>query len=90
MIDEHHSRTKSSFYQPFEPNPITMVLARSLIFIFAALAHASKHELIVANFLNGFLYTVDFDDETLTLDLAANITVPVPSSWISFSVCVPV
>ncbi|TQS31663.1 hypothetical protein Golomagni_08049, partial [Golovinomyces magnicellulatus] len=62
-----------------------MVLARSLIFIFAALAHASKHELIVANFLNGFLYTVDFDDETLTLDLAANITVPVPSSWISFS-----
>lgn len=53
----------------------------------AAVSNAANHELIVANFLNGFLYTVDFDDEALTLDLVANITVPVPSSWISFSVC---
>lgn len=54
----------------------------------AGLAQAVDHELVVANFLSGLLYTVNFNDETLGLDLIANISVPVPSSWIAFSVSI--
>ena len=49
---------------------------------------ATKHGLIVGNFVNGLIYTVEFDDETLDLDLVGNFTVPAPSSWFGFNVSV--
>ncbi|KAI1499247.1 hypothetical protein F5X99DRAFT_291229 [Biscogniauxia marginata] len=51
----------------------------------ATLAHAATHELIVGTFGTNVLYTLEFDDEALTLDLAANTSVPAASSWIALS-----
>lgn len=50
------------------------------------LSRAAQHGLIVANFVSEYLYTVNFDDETLELELVANISVPAPSSWITLNV----
>ncbi|KAI1486408.1 hypothetical protein F5X96DRAFT_238692 [Biscogniauxia mediterranea] len=60
---------------------------RSLLALsaFAARAHAATHELIVGTFGTNFLYTLEFDDEALTLNLAANTSVPASSSWIALS-----
>lgn len=52
----------------------------------AALGHAAKHELAVGSFVSKNLYTLSFDDNALTLELIANISVPAPSSWITLSV----
>ncbi|KAI9150716.1 3-carboxy-cis,cis-mucoante lactonizing enzyme [Paramyrothecium foliicola] len=49
------------------------------------LVQGAKHGLIVGNFVQGSLYSVIFDDETLELELAANTTVPAPISWLSWS-----
>ncbi|KAK6072561.1 hypothetical protein SCUP234_09111 [Seiridium cupressi] len=54
-----------------------------------AAVHAVIHELIVGTFSTKFLYTVEFDDETLTLSLVANTSVPFAGNWISFSVRKP-
>lgn len=51
--------------------------------------HATVHELIVGTFSTRFLYTVEFDDEALTLNLLANISVPYAGNWIAFNVCFP-
>ncbi|KAJ4385605.1 hypothetical protein N0V93_010034 [Gnomoniopsis smithogilvyi] len=48
-------------------------------------AHAATHELIVGTFGTPFLYTVEFDDEALTLQQTANTSVPIASSWISLN-----
>ncbi|KAI1340371.1 hypothetical protein F5Y15DRAFT_56086 [Xylariaceae sp. FL0016] len=50
-----------------------------------ALARAATHELIVGTFGSEFLYTIEFDDEALTLQMVANTSMPVSSSWIAFS-----
>lgn len=49
--------------------------------------HATVHELIVGTFSTKFLYTVEFDDEALTLNLLANTSVPYAGNWIAFNVC---
>lgn len=49
--------------------------------------HATVHELIVGTFSTKFLYTVEFDDEALTLSLLANISLPYAGNWIAFNVC---
>ncbi|KAK9424084.1 putative Carboxy-cis,cis-muconate cyclase [Seiridium unicorne] len=54
-----------------------------------AAVRAAIHELIVGTFSTKFLYTVEFDDETLTLSLLANTSVPFAGNWISFSVRKP-
>lgn len=48
--------------------------------------HATIYELIVGTFSTKFLYTVEFDDEALTLSLLANISVPYAGNWIAFNV----
>lgn len=47
---------------------------------------ATIHELIVGTFSTKFLYTVEFDDEALTLSLLANTSVPYAGNWIAFNV----
>jgi hypothetical protein len=48
-------------------------------------AQAAIHELIVGTFSTKFLYTVEFDDEALTLTLLANSSVPYAGNWIAFN-----
>ncbi|KAI1843007.1 hypothetical protein JX266_010860 [Neoarthrinium moseri] len=48
-------------------------------------ANALIHELLVGTFGTKSLYTIEFDDEALTLELAANTSVPVSGSWIALS-----
>lgn len=56
-----------------------------------AVAHAATHELIVGTFnptiSTPSLYTLEFDDEALTLNLIANTSVPAAGSWLALSVC---
>lgn len=49
-------------------------------------ANAAIHELILGTFSTKFLYTVEFDDEALTLSLLANMFVPYAGNWIAFNV----
>jgi carboxy-cis,cis-muconate cyclase len=49
-------------------------------------AHAAIHELIIGTFSTKSLYTVEFDDEALTLNLIANTSVPYAGNWIAFNV----
>ncbi|KAI0123634.1 carboxy-cis,cis-muconate cyclase [Xylariales sp. AK1849] len=48
-------------------------------------ANAALHELIVGTFGTESLYTLEFDDESLTLDMVANTSVPAAGSWIALS-----
>lgn len=50
------------------------------------IASAATHELIVGTFGTPFLYTINFNDETLTLEQTANTSVPIASSWLSLNV----
>lgn len=57
--------------------------------ILLSLAKAVKgdlHQLIVGTFSTENLYTVEFDDEALTLNLIANTSTDAASSWIALSV----
>ncbi|KAH8678455.1 hypothetical protein BX600DRAFT_486219 [Xylariales sp. PMI_506] len=47
--------------------------------------HAAIHELIIGTFSTKFLYTVEFDDETFSLQLVGNTTVPYAANWLAFS-----
>ncbi|KAH6653218.1 Lactonase, 7-bladed beta-propeller-domain-containing protein [Truncatella angustata] len=47
--------------------------------------NAATHELIVGTFGTKALYTLEFDDEALTLELVANTSVPVAGSWLALS-----
>jgi carboxy-cis,cis-muconate cyclase len=60
-------------------------LAPAALLSLIAIASAAKHELIVGTFGSAYLYTVEFDDEALTLDLVANTSTPGSSSWIALS-----
>lgn len=51
-----------------------------------ASVRAATHELVVGTFVTKALYTLSFDDQDLSLDLIANISVEAPRSWISLSV----
>lgn len=53
---------------------------------FMGVANAATHELIVGTFGTKVLYTLEFDDTALTLDLVANTSVPVAGSWVALSV----
>ena len=50
------------------------------------LAKAAKHQLFTSTYGTPFIYTVEFDDETHSLELIANTSVPVASQWLALSV----
>lgn len=50
------------------------------------IANAATHELLVGTFGTPFLYTIEFNDETLTLEQTANTSVAIASSWLSLNV----
>ena len=47
---------------------------------------ADLHQLIVGTFGTDFLYTLEFDDAALTLELIGNTSTNAASSWIALSV----
>lgn len=49
------------------------------------LVRAATHSLIVSTYTVKSLYTLEFDDEALTLSLAANTSAPTASQWITLS-----
>lgn len=61
-------------------------IAGGALLSLVAVANAATHELIVGTFGTKSLYTVEFDDEALTLDLVANTSVPAAGSWLALSV----
>ncbi|KAF2471767.1 carboxy-cis,cis-muconate cyclase [Lindgomyces ingoldianus] len=58
------------------------LIVASLIPIFVS---ATTHQLIVGSFGTNFLYTLEFDDEALTLDLIYTTNTSISSSWIALS-----
>lgn len=58
----------------------------SLLLGAAKLVNGDLHQLIVGTFGTNSLYTLEFDDVALTLDLLQNYTAAVSSSWIALSV----
>lgn len=54
-----------------------------------SVVHADLHQLIVGTFGTENLYTLEFDDAALTLNLVQNLSVPVASSWLGLSVNPP-
>ncbi|KAF3025041.1 hypothetical protein E8E14_014376 [Neopestalotiopsis sp. 37M] len=62
----------------------SIVGGAALLSLIAA-ANAATHELLVGTFGTKSLYTVEFDDEALTLDLVANTSVPAAGSWLALS-----
>lgn len=66
------------------------LLKQTALLSLAAAANAATHELIVGTFGTKALYTLEFDDEALTLDLVRNTSVPVAGSWVALSVSQPV
>jgi carboxy-cis,cis-muconate cyclase len=60
-----------------------------LALAFLSLLHAVEgdlHQLIVGTFGTEKLYTLEFDDSALTLELIGNLTTNAASSWIALSV----
>lgn len=49
------------------------------------LAVATKHNLFVGGFGNAFVYSLEFDDEALTLNMVKNISSKSGHSWIALS-----
>ena len=49
---------------------------------------ADVHQLIVGTFGSAKLYTLEFDDVALTMELIGNYTANAASSWIALSVSV--
>lgn len=63
---------------------ITALLSLPLV---ANFANAAKHKAFVGREgTPDVIYTLEFDDEALTLELAANTSVPVPGGFIAFNV----
>lgn len=52
--------------------------------------NADLHHLIVGTFGTENLYTLEFDDSALTLNLIGNLSVPDASSWLALSVRIPI
>jgi carboxy-cis,cis-muconate cyclase len=52
----------------------------------ATAAKGNVHQLIVGTFGTENLYTLEFDDVALTMDLIGNYTASAASSWIALSV----
>lgn len=57
----------------------------SLVLGVAIQSKAAKHELIVGTFGPKSLYTLEFDDDTFTLELVATTETTTPNGWISLS-----
>lgn len=51
--------------------------------------NADVHQLIIGSFGTKFLYTLEFDDSVLTLELIRNQSTPASSSWLDLSVPFP-
>lgn len=70
---------------------ITMPFFKKTLGIFglAALASATKHQLIIGSFSTNFLYTAEYDDVAETLQLIGKTPTDSASSWISLSVSMP-
>jgi len=47
---------------------------------------AAKHQLFTSTYGTPFIYTVEFDDESNTLELLATTSVPAASQWLALSV----
>jgi len=47
---------------------------------------ADLHQLIVGTFGTDFLYTLEFDDATLALEMIGNTSTDAANSWIALSV----
>lgn len=47
---------------------------------------ADLHQLIVGTFGTDFLYTLEFNDSALTLNLVSNTSTNAASSWLALSV----
>lgn len=62
----------------------------ALLGLAAIVVVADVHQLIVGTFGTEYLYTLQFDDEALTLDLIGNLSTNAASSWIALSVCPPI
>jgi carboxy-cis,cis-muconate cyclase len=61
------------------------------LFAFLSLLSAVNgelHQLIVGTFGTEHLYTLEFDDSALTLELIGNFTTNAASSWIALSVSI--
>ena len=59
----------------------------SLLFLsLLAAVKADLHHLIVGTFGTEYLYTLEFDDSALTLELIGNYSANAASSWIALSV----
>ena len=57
-------------------------------FILLSAVNGELHQLIVGTFGTEKLYTLEFDDSALTLELIGNLTTNAASSWIALSVSV--
>jgi carboxy-cis,cis-muconate cyclase len=55
----------------------------------AQVVNGDLHQLIVGTFGTENLYTIEFDDVALTLDILQNYSAPAASSWITLSVSKP-
>lgn len=61
------------------------MLSRISLMGLLPLAVASKHNLFVGGFGDAFVYSLEFDDEALTLDLVKNISSNSGHSWVALS-----
>lgn len=57
-------------------------------FGFLTVVKADVHQLIIGTFGTSKLYTLEFDDAALTLNLIGNYTANAASSWIALSVSI--
>ena len=65
----------------FSPTPLALLVLISTV-------RADLHQLIVGTFGTERLYTLEFDDAALTLDLIGNYSASAASSWIALSVSI--
>ena len=70
------------------PHLITMRSTTAALFLgaLAKLISGETHQLIIGTFGTDALYTVEFDDNALTLDLVKTTNTTTASSWLGLSV----
>lgn len=72
-------------------NPVAIMRTSISSFAFLSLLCAVKgelHQLIIGTFGTEKLYTLEFDDSALTLELIGNLNTSAASSWIALSVSI--
>ncbi|KAB5566264.1 Lactonase, 7-bladed beta-propeller-domain-containing protein [Coniochaeta sp. 2T2.1] len=66
---------------------VTRSLVGFILAVFLPQANSAKHHLFVSNLTPpSSLYALEFDDESLSLKVTANITADAPHSWITFNI----